>query len=148
MLNKLILLPSMIFIILLLCSCESFEAQKTFARRILDNPDSAISIYKNSEFYNDSLCKEYGLLRIYLDPQSLEYYKTLLNNNKYKLYKTEKEHNLYKLVYRFNDPEYYIKFFFEKIDNKWYLITMPNGKTYYINPLEGDIPFAGERNSK
>ena len=132
MLNKLILLPSMIFIILLLCSCESFEAQKTFARRILDNPDSAISIYKNSEFYNDSINnKEWRVEYVLKDNllfdnyiQFLKKSKTLKNNNK-----------MFQIVYKYHQKEYFVLFTFEKVNGKWYLVTMNSGNTFPFTPI-------------
>ena len=125
-------------IAIVLSSCSSFEQQRQFAYKILDNPDSAVTIYKNSEFYDSlvapSLIKE-DFDDMYLTHIKQNYwghnYKILEANEMTKNY-TKNDSSFaitwYHLTIQSNMAESYAKFSFKLIGNKWILVSMSAGE--------------------
>ena len=126
----------MIFIIaIVLSSCSSFEQRRQFAYKILDNPDSLVSIYWHSEFC-DSLKYSNNLIH-YLDKGHISIITRYFRNKQYRIYDEREDISsynkndssykvtLYYLTFKSTLSKYYLDFVFEKVDNKWVLVSMP-----------------------
>lgn len=121
-------------IALVFSSCTSFEQHRQFAYKLLDNPDSAVAIYKNSEYYDSLEAPE--LLKYSFDNRSLLCIKQNFWEHRYKIFNERKESFndknkpnsktifLYYLDIKSTLTGYYASFTFEKIGNKWILVSM------------------------